>query len=213
MTSHYNIRTTKIIRVALILIVSMAASLSAANDIPEGLFRYVTKEGRTVLTNTLPIEAIYTGYDIVDTRGRILKSVEPALPEEERKARQAELQAEAEQRKRDEELLRLYPTAEDAERAKKRQLDTIDISRNYAKNGLKQLQEKLADTLSSAADMEKQGKQVPVHISQQVEVYEKQIKEQQAKIDAIQDDVDAVNKEFDPIIERLIAIHSAKEES
>ena len=90
-----------------------------------------------------------------------------------------------------------------AERSRGRQIDTIEISRAYAQSSLKQLEEKLNQSLEQAAQMEKQGKPVPEAISQQIELYEKQINDQQAKITAIDGDIEKVNKEFEPIIERL----------
>ena len=186
---------------------ALAAKPVAGDEIPpDALYRYINDKGRLVISSTLPQEAIYSGYDIIDQHGRLLKTVEKALPEAERK-RQKEALA---QKDRDRKLLKLYPTAEDALRARDRKIAAIKLNIDYANNTIGQLNTKLSAEVSSAAKFEKSGRPIPDNMQAAIDQFSRQIREQEKKIDQLENDVKDVNAEFDPIIARLKKIASEK---
>lgn len=197
--------------VTLILIAGLSAPALAAPPVkaktggadqmlPEGaMYRYTDEENRLVITHTLPQEAIYLGYEIIDAQGRVLDRVAKALPEEERLRQREELS----QRRRDEDLRKLYPTAGDAERARDRKVGAIKLNIDYAQNTIGQLNTKLAAEVSAAAKLEKAGREIPKNMQATIDQFNRQIREQNVVVDQLNKDIEAVNQEFDGIIKRL----------
>ena len=160
-----------------------------------------------MISSVLPEQAIYTGYEIIDNRGRVLRVVEPAMPEEERRKMQEEMRL----RQQDNQLKRLYPTPEDAERARDRQIASLRLGIDYARGIISQLDSKLAAEVASAADAERAGKPVPEAVQANIELYTRQIREQEDKIVDIEKDIGVVSEEFAPIIRRLREIESEQQ--
>lgn len=195
-------------RLLLIPLLLASTQLHADNrdEVPLGaMYRYETPSGGLVISNTLPIEAIYTGYEVIDSLGRVIQSVPAAMPEEERQQRQQEALAEQERMRLDAEIRRLYATPGDAERARDRQISTLSLGIDFARNTRHQLEGKLNDALAQAASHEQQGVAVPEPISAQIDSYSRQIEEQELEIRALERDIISVRQEFAPIIERLEA--------
>lgn len=177
-----------------------------ATEVPLGaLYRYQTPSGGLVISNTLPIEAIYTGYDVIDSQGRVIQAVPPALPEEERQQRQQQVLEEQQRARMDAEIRRLYATPGDAERARDRQISTLTLSIEFARNTRNQLEGKLNDALAQAAGFEQQGQEVPPATTALIDSYSRQIEEHELEIKSLEEDIAAVREEFAPIIERLEA--------
>lgn len=166
---------------------------------PGALYRFRNASGSLMISSVLPEQAIYTGYEIIDNRGRVLRVVEPAMPEEERRKLQEEMRL----RQQDNQLKRLYPTPEDAERARDRQIASLRLGIDYARGIISQLDSKLAAEVASAADAERAGKPVPEAVQANIELYTRQIREQDDKIVDIEKDIGVVNEDFAPIIRRL----------
>ena len=175
-------------------------SKGGAEELPPGaMYRYVNENNRVVLTSTLPREAIYLGYEIIDPQGRVLSVVEKALPEEERRKQQEELS----QRQRDDEIRKLYPTASDAERALERKIAAIRLNIDYAQNTMSQLNSKLAAEVSAAAQHEKAGRPIPENMQATIDQFTRQIREQNAQIEQFEADIEEAKEQFAPIINRL----------
>lgn len=166
---------------------------------PGALYRFRNASGSLMISSVLPEQAIYTGYEIIDNRGRVLRVVEPAMPEEERRKLQEEMRL----RQQDNQLKRLYPTPEDAERARDRQIASLRLGIDYARGIISQLDSKLAAEVASAADAERAGKPVPEAVQANIELYTRQIREQEDKIVDIEKDIGVVTEDFAPIIRRL----------
>ncbi len=79
-------------------------------------YKWKDAQGGLHYTDTLPAEALQNGYDVVDAHGYVVRHVERARTEEERKAdaataatRAAERRHEQEQVQADQQLLNAYP--------------------------------------------------------------------------------------------------------
>lgn len=176
-------------------------------EIPPGaLYRYQTQEGQVVVTSTLPREAIATGYEILDRHGRTIRKVEPAPTQEDLERlearRQEKLQRER-QREEDKRLRRLYAGPEDAIRARDRQLEALRLNIEYTRNSIGQVEEKLSEEISVAADYERKGQAVPESVRGAIERYQRQLRELNQEIEQYEADMEEVRAEFKPIIERL----------
>ena len=166
---------------------------------PGAMYRYYNEHGRLVIRSTLPKEAIYIGYDIVDASGQLIKHVEKAMPEEERLKQLEKLRA----AERDQNLTKLYPTPDDAARARDRQISAIQLKITYAQNSISQLNTKLNDEVSSAANYEKAGNEIPENTRKSIDLLSRQIRDEEAKIAKYEGDIAKTSQEFDDIIKRL----------
>lgn len=184
-----------------------ALSKDTSEELPaDALYRYTNSDGRMVIRSTLPREAIYTGYEIVDSQGRVLKTVEKALPEEER----IKLREKHRALERDRDLVKLYPTPKDAERARDRQISAIQLKITYAQNNISQLNNKLNDEVSSAANYEKAGNDIPENTKKSIDSISRQIRDEEAKIANFETDIGKISREFEGIINRIQEINAEK---
>lgn len=87
------------------------------------LYRYVNDKGVVVLDRQgVPPQYIGKGYQVLNDQGRVIRTVPPAPTAEElrqRKAAQAQASSDAQ-------LLRLYSSLEDVDRARERRLAELD---------------------------------------------------------------------------------------
>ncbi|MGH8434910.1 MAG: DUF4124 domain-containing protein, partial [Pseudomonas sp.] len=130
------------------------------------LYRYVDAKGVTVLDRLgVPPEYISKGYEVLNDQGRVVKVVPPA-PSVEEMRRQLADKAQASS---DAQLLRLYSTVEDVDRAKARKLAELDGVIGAAHGNLQSLRTQQANLQSQAADRERAGQQVPEHLVAQID--------------------------------------------
>lgn len=191
----------------LLLAPALAAGATAADDgrYQTHLYRYKGADGTVAISNRLTTQAIHSGYQVLDTSGRVLKTVAPAPPEsrdERRRAAQAR-QAAAEQARRDKELLELYGRPQDAERARDRQIEALRLKVSYANNAVRRLEEKRDKEVHAAARAERAGRKVPARTREAIARYNRQIREKQANIKQYQSEMEQVRQQFAPMIERL----------
>ncbi|WP_137819052.1 DUF4124 domain-containing protein [Pseudomonas sp. 2FG] len=130
------------------------------------LYRYVDAKGVTVLDRLgVPPEYISKGYEVLNDQGRVVKVIPPA-PSAEEMQRQLADKARASS---DAQLLRLYSTVDDVDRAQARKLAELDGVISAAQGNLQSLRTQQANLQSQAADQERAGRQVPEHLVAQID--------------------------------------------
>ncbi len=150
---------------------------TAAADSSVRFYRYVDAKGVTVLDRQgVPSDLISKGYEVLNDQGRVIQVVAPAPSLEERQRALAD-KARA---STDAQLLRLYSTPEDVDRAKARKLAELDGVITVARGNLASLKTQQGNLQGQAADMERAGKQVPDHLVAQIE----NIKAEQVGVEA-----------------------------
>lgn len=142
-----------------------AAQPGAGQAVTVELYRYVNDKGVTVLDRQVPPEYIGKGYEVLNKQGRVVKVVPPAPSVEEVQKR---LSAEAKAGS-DAQLLRLYASVEDVDRARERKLAELDSLIGVARGNLQSLRTQQANLQSQAADDERAGRQVPTHLVAQID--------------------------------------------
>ncbi len=121
------------------------------------LYRYIDNRGVTVLDRQgVPPEYVGKGYEVLNSQGRVVQVVPPALTAEQ--ARQAE--AEKAQADADAQLLHLYSSLEDVDRAKARKLAELDALIGVAQGNLRGFGVQQRNLQSQAADLERAGRPV-----------------------------------------------------
>jgi len=173
---------------------------------PGALYRYRKEDGSLVISGVLEEPAVQSGYEVIDSRGRVLRTVDAAIPEDERRRMQQDMRV----RQQDNQLRRLYPTPGDAERARDRQIASMRLNIDYARNIILQLDGKLSAEVAKAAEAERAGRNIPEVVQADIDLYTRQIREQEEKIESIHQDIADVGAEFEPIITRLREIEEGR---
>jgi len=188
-------RTTMLIRCSLLLGLLLPVVASAVE-----LYRYTDERGTTVLSRQgVPPEHIGRGYQVLNEQGRVIRVIPPAPTAEELRR----MQLEKAQALSDVQLLRLYSTPEDVERARQRKLAELDGLIGVARGNLQSVRNQQANLQSQAAEHERAGREVPAHLLAQID---NQIAEQarlKSDIERYQALREQSNANFDADLERL----------
>ena len=148
------------LRLPLLLSVLLPA-LAGAGE----LYRYVNDKGVIVLDRQgVPPEYIGKGYDVLSDQGRVVRVVPPAPTAEERQR----LQAQQAQATSDAQLLRLYSSLDDVDRARERKLTELDGAVGAARGNLQALRTQQANRQGQAAEQERAGRVVPESLLVQI---------------------------------------------
>ena len=148
------------LRLPLLLSVLLPA-LAGAGE----LYRYVIDKGVIVLDRQgVPPEYIGKGYDVLSDQGRVVRVVPPAPPAVERQR----LQAQQAQATSDAQLLRLYSSLDDVDRARERKLTELDGAVGAARGNLQSLRTQQANLQGQAAEQERAGRVVPESLLVQI---------------------------------------------
>ncbi|MFY1665949.1 DUF4124 domain-containing protein [Pseudomonas sp. Pseu.R1] len=159
-----------------------------ADDGPGIVFyRYVDSRGVTVLDRQgVPPEYAGKGYEVLNQRGRVIQVVPPApTADQAREAREAQAAAQAAkvQSDADAQLLHLYSSVSDVDRARTRKLAEIDALISVAHSNIQGLANQQASLQSQAADQERAGHPVPQGLIDQMSDLQDQ--QQNLKVDIL----------------------------
>ncbi len=151
-----------LLRFLLVILLSSPLVVNAAQ-----FYRWTDEDGNTFIQSYIPPEHVKNGYEIIDDQGNIVNKVAPQLSEAERRAGEAARISAEMQQARDNELLRLYRSPTDVDRAMKTWLSRMDMEVRVIQNRIT-IKETEFDTLQErAANQEKAGKEVdPELVSQ-----------------------------------------------
>lgn len=152
---------------ALVVAFGSAVAADPAQDTSAAeYYRYVDAQGQVVLNRLgVPTEYISKGYEVLNSKGRVIRVVPPAPSLEERK-RLAEEKTKA---KSDTQLLRIYSEPADVDRARDRKLAELEGVIGVAQSNLGSLRTQQANLQAKAAEFERVGRQVPEHLLVQID--------------------------------------------
>lgn len=143
------------------------------------LYRYVNDKGVVVLDRQgVPPQYIGKGYQVLNDQGRVIRTVPPAPTAEElrqRKAAQAQASSDAQ-------LLRLYSSLEDVDRARERRLAELDGLSSVARGNLQSLKLQQANLQGQAANQERAGRPVAQALVDQLDDLKQEEKRLQGEI-------------------------------
>ncbi len=169
-------------------------------------YRYKTDDGQTVISQSIPARYVSNGYEILNGNGRVIEVVPRALNEEELAAKaEAEVQEQlkAEQRARDKKLLSIFSSPEDAERARDRKLEAIDVYINVTKGNIIKLQGDYNQAQTQAAQRERAGEEVPEFLLEKMQSLSRQMKQAEESIERKEQEKDEIRAEYEKDISRL----------
>ncbi|MFO7787684.1 MAG: DUF4124 domain-containing protein [Halospina sp.] len=153
-----------------------ALCLTLAAPAVAEMYRYKTEDGETVMSNTLPREALKQGYEVLNNKGRVIEEVPPPPTEEElaerrrERERQEQLEKEREeQKKKDRRLLRQYSSPDDAVRALHRKLRERFGTVRLKLANINNTEGQIADLQKRAANQERAGEDVPESLREKMQ--------------------------------------------
>lgn len=193
----------------LVLSVLLFSPALQAEEIPGAKwYRYYDENNRPNVTDTLSAEHIARGYDALSASMQLIKHVpaQRAATAEEQAAAKAKREAEIQQAKDDKQLLRLYSGPADAEHARDRQIEALQLRIDFSNNSLAGLRQRRAADAQKAATFERTGKPVPADVKASIASYDKQIQAAQLEIIQRKTEQEKVRTDFEPVIQRLVTL-------
>jgi len=199
----------------------VAGSAAAATATGKGnplhnRYKWKDEQGNVHFDDVLPEEAMKQGYDVVNSDGLIIKHVDRAKTAEEMKAADAEAARKAaakriadEHAKADQQTLAAYPTEHDLVDAQKSQLAMLDQNIHATELSLQSQEKSLAELLSHAADLDRNGKPVPPALQKQIDALRKNIGQQKDYISAKEQEKIDAGKKFEVELERYRRLRDA----
>ena len=159
-------------------------TVQAADKTPVLLYRYVDNKGGIVLDRQgVPPEYVGKGYQVLNERGRVIQVVPPAPTAEEIQRQQADkVKADA-----NAQLLHLYSSVSDVDRAKTRKLAELDALIAVAQGNLQGLISQQSTLQGQAAAQERAGRAVPQPLLDQMNSLRDDQQSLRAEVERYQD--------------------------
>jgi len=182
----------------------LLASVAQAN-----MYRYTDENGQVVISNTIPQAASERGYDILNSKGRVVETVDPAPTAEEIAAREAEERRQEEaarQRELDKKLLERFSHPDEAVRAMYRKVRELRGLSQLKRGNISVIESQLDNEQSKAADRERSGQKIPDAMVNKIRRLEANIREIEREINTQQSEIEKVKRQFVEDAERLEAI-------
>ncbi|MAY35490.1 MAG: hypothetical protein CMN84_05240 [Spongiibacteraceae bacterium] len=185
------------------LLITLAVGSVQADKV---LYRYLDDKGQVVLNDKLPPSAASRGYEIIRPDGRLVKSVDPALPADEMEAERLRQEEKAAQQRWDESLLLRYSSVADIEDAKRRALGDIQIRISILKGNLNYLKTQVEREEARAAEMERRNQDVSQTQKDTIATLKSQIADVEDLIAIREREKSQTAKRFDRDISRFSAL-------
>jgi hypothetical protein len=189
--------------IALLLTLSLTSLAADARQ----FFRYKDAEGQTVINSSIPPNFVRNGYEIIDDKGVVLREVAPQLSDEEIRSRRAEEQRVQDARAQDAELMKLYRSPADVDRAMRTWLSRLDMEIRLKKNRIDIMRSQFNELQSRAADQERAGQDVDTDLLVQMAEFESQISDYQTEIDLVEARKQEARNEFTADRNRMVIIY------
>jgi len=156
-------------------------------------YRWHDAHGGLHYSDSLSADAMANGYDIVDSRGIVVRHVDRQLTPEERAAaeKQAEIAAEKkrvedEKHRSEAQMLAAYPNESDLLDTQKSELSSIDQQITTTRKSLQTQEQALADLLDRAGELERAKQPVPKYLADRVTAQRNVVASQRALLDRLQ---------------------------
>ncbi|OQX33983.1 MAG: hypothetical protein B0D91_13270 [Oceanospirillales bacterium LUC14_002_19_P2] len=168
-------------------IFSLFVSVSLSADIR--LYRYNDENGQLVISTQVPLRYARSGYEVIDSKGKVLEAIEPELTGDALRARvqqqsreQQEKVARERRAQEGQELLKMYGSVDGVDRAKARQVAEMDAQIAIEQGSIQRLHVQREGKETRAAAIERSGRSVPEGLLQELAGIDAQVARHQDKI-------------------------------
>ncbi|OQX34045.1 MAG: hypothetical protein B0D96_10310, partial [Candidatus Sedimenticola endophacoides] len=204
------------------LAILLGLLLCAAPDHSEAskLYRWVDDEGTVHYTDQVPPEQSRRARTQLNERGMEVEHTEKArtpeqiLQEQELQRLRAEQERlRAEQRAKDQVLLRTFRTEEDIRHALEGKLTAVDVMIQITRSNIRRAKVKLSEMQGDAATLERQGRPVSPQLQGNIETTREQIQEGYDTILGLEQQKSAISAKFTADQERFRILKNLKHET
>lgn len=186
------------------------SSLCAAERIVLKMYRYKDEQGVTVIRDSVPPHIVSKGYDVIGSDGLLIERVPRALTKEEIEAIEGSASARDAQRRKteaqeaaDRKLLTMFSSPRDAERARERKIEALDVLISVHRGNIIRLRAEYDIFQKQAADIERSGQAVPDHLIEKMDRTDRQIVKLEENIKEKEAEKLVVRASYEKDIERL----------
>jgi chromosome segregation ATPase len=172
-------------------------------------YRFTDENGQIVISNTIPQAASKRGYDILNSSGRVIETIDPAPTAEQIAAREARKRFEEKQERRlelDKKLLERFSHPDEAVRAMYRKIRELRGLSQLKRGNISVIESQLDTEQGRAADRERSGREIAEATLEKIRRLESNIRQIEREISAQQAEIDIVKGQFVEDIERLETI-------
>jgi chromosome segregation ATPase len=172
-------------------------------------YRFTDENGQIVISHTIPQAASTRGYDILNSSGRVIETIDPAPTAEEIAAREAKKRGEEKQERQlelDKKLLERFSHPDEAVRAMYRKIRELRGLSQLKRGNISVIESQLDTEQGRAADRERTGREISEATLKKIRRLESNIRQIEREISAQQAEIDAVKDQFVENIERLETI-------
>lgn len=168
-------------------------------------YRYYDDKKQANVTDSISPEHISHGYDELTASMQLIKHIPPqrALTAEELANAKLNNDLTAQRVRDDKQLKRMYSSVSDAEHARDRQINALQLRVDFSASSLTGLKQRRTVAAQQAATLERTGKPTPKEIKDTIADYDQKIKAAQQDIASLKADQDKIRADFDPKIKRL----------
>ncbi|MEW7983392.1 MAG: DUF4124 domain-containing protein [gamma proteobacterium symbiont of Phacoides pectinatus] len=175
------------------------------------LYRWVDDEGTVHYTDQVPPEQSRRARTQLNERGMEVEHTEKVRTPEQILQEQERLRAE--QRARDQVLLRTFRTEEDIRHALEGKLTAVDVMIQITRSNIRRAKVKLSEMQGDAATLERQGRPVSPQLQGNIETTREQIQEGYDTILGLEQQKSAISAKFTANQERFLILKNLKHET
>ncbi|MEW8043270.1 MAG: DUF4124 domain-containing protein [gamma proteobacterium symbiont of Phacoides pectinatus] len=175
------------------------------------LYRWVDDEGTVHYTDQVPPEQSRRARTQLNERGMEVEHTEKVRTPEQILQEQERLRAE--QRARDQVLLRTFRTEEDIRHALEGKLTAVDVMIQITRSNIRRAKVKLSEMQGDAATLERQGRPVSPQLQGNIETTREQIQEGYDTILGLEQQKSAISAKFTANQERFLILKNLNHET
>jgi len=176
------------------LLVALAVGITFSLPVAAKMYKWVDDKGTTHYGETIPPEYANKNRTELDKAGRVVEKKEVLTPEERRAKEQADAKKRADEeaaleaKRRDKMLVSTYSNEKEIDLARSRNLQQIDARVNSISSQVKTANANLLGFQKEADALTKAGKPIPHTLKED-------LKESQARLDKLKQDLEKANAE------------------
>lgn len=190
-----------------LLVVLLFGSSASARE----WYRYKNAQGVVELNQSIPPNLVDRGYTVLDESGRVLRVVPSREERVVLDARAREEQALRKEREArdasDQDLMRMFSSGEDVERARDRRLDSIRAAMAITQSNLRRLTAQKAAIEDQGRKAERSGRAISPDALANLKVIEGQIRDRKAELEIRRQEHQKVKRVYDENARRVRTLY------
>lgn len=186
------------ISLLVIMLPSIALSGEPSKQTTRRFYKYTDEQNVTVISTSLPPEAIHKGYTILNAQGQEQEKVDPRSYQAVEKAQQ-----EAKEQRDNAKLLKLFDTVEDIQQYKENQINEMTNVEEGISENIKQIENQITRLKALVLSYKTKKQVVPEHFTQELQRNENLLNENVHFLKRKQLEKHQFSEHYDRLIKRF----------